>query len=79
MGAAEKQEIAEFQGNLLSEKQVLVKCGGVSRKTLYVWRTEKNFPWPFNIAGGRRNFWLESDVDGWLGLNAVRSQFGRAV
>lgn len=51
---------------LLNEKQVLAKCGGVSRFTLYQWRRKSLFPKPVHIAGGSRNFWIESDVDKWL-------------
>lgn len=60
-------------GNLLNEHQVLFKCGGVSRRTLHVWRTKKGFPKPLHVAGGSRNFWIETEVEAWLAENLVRA------
>ena len=51
---------------LFNEKQVLAKCGGISRFTLHEWRTKKGFPRPVQVAGGARNFWIEADVEKWL-------------
>lgn len=54
--------------NLLTEKEVIKKLG-VSRTQVWKWRKSSSFPKPRNIAGIKKNVWVESEVETWLENN----------
>lgn len=57
----------------LSEKELAEKFS-VSRMTIWNWRTKSGFPKPVNIAGSKKNLWLEKDVDSWAKRNTQKAE-----
>lgn len=56
----------DFQGRLLTARQLRTKLGGVSNMTIWRWMHNPSLDFPPPIKLNRRNYWSESAVNDYI-------------